>query len=488
MRPPASWARGGARVRILPGPFRDPATRGPLLGWLGVGLALRLLLAPLTVSSDLLAVYWRSHLIAYDGEVFGSYLVNMGAHYLHALWLRVAAPFLPAPDAVWTDPWWWGDSSALATQVQRAFSEAAHAHQTLLVLKLPYIAADLVAGLCLLALIAGCAPRLVSRAWAFWMLSPIGLYATVLFGRYEAFAVALVVAALLAVERERPWLGAVLLGLAITVRGYPLLLLPLFALLAVRGWWRNALWAGLAVLPFAVVMATNRLLAGTVGELARLQDFHTGSTFFSFSLPVEGVGSISIFFAFAFVLYGLVAGRALGWWGPSLAASDLWVVLLVFHAGMFALATFSAHYFMWFTPFVALALARRAHWRATLPLHAAQVVLVLAFVDLVGGPGATLGLFQPLQPQLAGSWPNLRELFLTSGAVEQLAGLLRTAFLAVTALMVLPAFAELHQPVLAEPGDGERHARRDGEEPQPQEARPLGEPRRPVAQHPPGGA
>jgi hypothetical protein len=425
-------------------PLRDPLTRRPLLGWLGVGLAIRLAIMPFTVSTDLLAVYWRSHLIAYKGELFGAYLVNMGAHYVHAASLRLFGWLLPDPAQTWTEPWWWDESGALAAQVQHGFIETPGVHQTLFALKLPYLAFDIGAGLVLLALVAAARPVLVRRAWAFWMLSPIGIYATYIFGRYEAFPVLLIVAALLAVERERPWLGAVLLGLAITMRGYPLLLVPVFALVVFRAPWRQLAWGAVALAPFAATMAANRVLAGTVGELARLQDFHTGTTFFAFTVPVQGTGQIYVFFAFALATYGVLAGRAWGWWGPAaVPVGQLWVWLLVFHAGMFGLATFSAHYFMWFTPFVALAIARRPGWPAVLPLHLAQVVVVIGLADLAGGPGTLWGLFAPAQPELATALPNLREAFLTSpGLVRQLAGLGRTAFLVLTVLLVWPALRE----------------------------------------------
>ena len=445
-------------LAALPAPLRDPAQRPALLGWLGIGLALRFALMPFASSADLLAVYWRSHLIAHHGEVFGSYLVNMGAHYLHAAWLWLAQPFLPPPESIWTHPWWWSDSSALAPQIERAFVTAPGALATLFTLKVPYLVADLAAGLLLLALVDRARPALARRAWAFWMLSPIGLYASYAFGRYEAVAVVLVVAALWACERDRPWLGAVLLGLAITVRGYPMLLVPLFAFAAVRGVRRNVAWGALALAPFALVMAGNKLLAGTVGELARLKDFHTGATFFAYSIPVDGVGDISVFFAFAFAAYGAVAGRSLGWWGRRVDVGDLWLWLLCFHAGMFALATFSAHYFMWFTPFVALALARRPRWRGVLPLHIAQVLVVLAIADLLGGPGTTWGLFSPVNPELAAGMPNLRELLLGSGLSERLLGLLRTAFLVATVLLVWPGLVELHdgaRPAQARRGQGD---------------------------------
>ncbi len=450
----------------MPAPLRDAAQRPALLGWLGVGLAVRLLIAPFAVSADLLAVYWRSHLIAFHGTLFDDYLVNMGAHYVHAGWLKVASPLMPPSEGLWTHPWWWSDSAALAPQLQRTFSLDPHAFQTLLVLKVPYLLADLGAGLLLLALLGGLAPRLVRRAWAFWMLSPIGLYATYAFGRYEMLAVVCVVAALWAVERRHPWWAATLLGVGVTMRGYPLLLIPVFALIATRGWWRQLGWAALSLVPLGAVVAINQLAAGQAGELATLRDFHTGTTFLAFTLPVDGVGPVYVFVTALLLLYGALLGRRAGWWGRPPETADLWVWLLVLHGAMFALATFSAHYFAWFTPFVMLALARRPAWRGVLPLHLLQVAVVLATADLLGGPGTLLGLFEPLQPDVVTAVPNLRELLLTAGELPvQLAGALRSAFLALMVLLAAPAMRELasgaasgpaQPPVASEPGDGQR--------------------------------
>lgn len=431
--------------RLVPAPFRDPATRPRLLGWLGVGMVVRLLIAPFTISADLLAVYWRSHLIAYDGTVFSEYLVNMGAHYTHAVSLRVLDPVLPAADVLWTDPWWWSDSGALAPQVQRAFVDTPGIFGTLLALKLPYLLFDVAAGLLLVAMVAGLAPKLVTRTWAFWMLSPIGLYATYAFGRYEMFAVALVVAALWACEREHPWWGAVLLGLAITMRGYPIILVPIFGLIVLRRPLPRIGWAALSLLPFGLVMWTNTLWSGSVGEIARLRDFHTGSTFLAYTLPVDGVGPIYVFGLFAVGVYAVLIGRAYGWWGSGpVPVSELWLWLALFHGGMFALTTFSAHYFAWFTPFVALALARKPEWRGMLGLHLLQVLAVIGLADLLGGPGTTWGLFQPLQPDVVDAVPNLRELLLNSPDLAvQAAGALRTAFIALMALTLWPMVTAL---------------------------------------------
>ena len=439
----ATWRR--AASGLVPTPLRDHAQRPRLLGWLGLGLVVRLLIAPFTVSADLLAVYWRSHLIAYDGTVFSDYLVNMGAHYTHAVSLRLLGPLMPSPDVLWTDPWWWSDSSALAPQVQRAFVDTDGIFTTLLALKLPYMAFDLLAGLLLLALVARCAPRVVERSWAFWMLSPIGLYATYAFGRYEMMAVALVVAALWACERDHPWWGAVLLGVAITMRGYPIILVPVFGLIVMRRPLGRAGWALLSLAPLGLVLWTNTLWADSVGEFARLRDFHTGSTFLAYTLPVDGTGPIYVFGLFLVGLYVVLIGRSYGWWGSGpVPLGELWIWLAVLHGGMFALTTFSAHYFAWITPFVALAIARRPGWRGVGWVHLMQVGVVLLLADLLGGPGTTWGLFQPLQPDLVDAVPNLREALLTAPeSAEQLAGLLRTTFIALMGLWLWPFLAEL---------------------------------------------
>lgn len=431
--------------RLLPAPLRDPLQRWPLLGWLGVGLAVRLLVMPFAFHGDLLAVYWRAHLIAYEGQLFAGYLVNMGAHYVHAASLRLLDPLLPAPEAVWTQPWWWDDMAGLMPQVTRDFASSPDVFSTLFALKLPYLAFDLGAGLLLLALVSTARPDAIRRAWAFWMLSPIGIYATYLFARYEVMPVALVLAAILACERKRPWSGAVLLGLAVTMRTYPLLLIPVFALVVVRGGARQSAWAGLALVPFGLTMLSNRILGGDVGELARLREIPAGDAFLAVTVPVAGTGDIPVLLVALLAVYGLLLGRAMGWWGGApVPVAQLWVWLLLVHAAIFAFSAVSAHYFMWFTPFVALALARRPAWRGVLPLHLLQVLVVLAVTDLVNGPQTLLGLFQPLAPGAVANLPSLREVLLGSPELTaQMIGALRTGFVVLTALLVAPAVAEL---------------------------------------------
>lgn len=424
--PPAGAAArsGGARwLRWVPVQLRAPGLRRPFLAWAGVGAVVRLLLLPVGISSDTLAVYWRAHLIAFRGDVYADYLVNMGSHGLHALWLRVVQPFLGPVEELWTQPWWWADPFGLIPEHMSAFLARPDAWRVVTLLKLPYVLAEVGAGLLLLWLAWGrgdgaARPAAVvarsRRLWAFWMLSPAAIYATLLFARYEAFPVVAVVAALLLAERDRPWWAALLLGLAITFRTYPIVLVPVFALVLQRGLLRQLAWSAAAVAPFALAMGVNRVVGGTFGEIAAVGDFSFGDNWFAFAVsPARGGPGVFLFVAAMLALGTYLLGRDRAWWGSApVPRGDLWRWVVLVHLAVFAFSQFSAHYLMWVTPAIALLLARTDR-AGVVPLHLAQVAGVFAaafllwggilFTGTLGGLGETARTLLPLGPPLATS-------------------------------------------------------------------------------------
>ncbi|MBW3658322.1 MAG: hypothetical protein KY457_06765 [Actinobacteria bacterium] len=405
----------------LPVPLRDAAVRTPFLWWAAVGGFLRVLLLPVGISSDTLAVYWRAHLIAFHGEVYADYLVNMGSHLVHAVWLRVAQPFLGPADGLWTHPWWWADPWGLIPQHMTEFLARPDAWRAIALLKLPYALAEVVAGVLLLhvawnrgATTEG-PDRLVraKRVWVFWMLSPAAIYATLLFARYEAFPVLAIVAALLLAERDRPWAAAIVLGIGITLRTYPIVLVPVFALVLQRGLVRQAAWTAAGLAPFALSMVANRLVAGAFGEVLSAGTSIYGSNWLDWTFapgPGRGPEGLPLFPAAMLVLGLYLLGRDQGWWGARpVPREHLWRWVVLTHLVMFATTLFSAHYLMWVTPAIALLLAR-SDVRAVLPLHLVQVAGVftaafllwggILFTGTLGGLGPTAQRLLPLGPPL----------------------------------------------------------------------------------------
>lgn len=449
--------------RTLPPQLRDPAIRAPFLRWAMVGAAIRIALLPVGVSSDTLAVYWRAHVIAFHGEVFRDYLVNMGSHLIHAGWLLLVQPLLGPADALWTHPWWWQDPFGLAPQHLEAFLARTDALRAITLLKLPYVAAEVAAGLVLLWLLWGRGAgswrpvdvlRRSRRAWVLWMLSPAALYATLLFARYEAYPVLAVLVALLLAERDRPVWAAVVLGLAVTLRAYPIVLIPVAALILYRGLPRQVAWSALALVPFATTMLFNRATAGTFGELATVGDFSFGGNFFAFALqPDRGGPGVYLFVAGMLALYAYLFGRARAWWGSGpVARDDLWRWLVLAHLVLFALTQFSAHYLMWIVPAVAL-LAGRTDRPGIVPLHLIQVagVFVAAYVlwggilftGTLGGLGETARTLLPPGPVLS-----------DEGA-RQVANVAWSAFFVATAALAGPFLLDTLRRV---PGEHRRAA------------------------------
>lgn len=402
--------------------FRDPLVGRSFRAWLYGGIALRLLLLPIGITTDTLATYWRAHLIAFHGDVYREYLVNMGSHVVHAGWLRVVQPLLGPADAMWTHPWWWADPFGLGAEHMERFLARPDALRAIALLKLPYVLAELGAGLIVLRLAWGPADGLprdpttiarTRRTWILWMLSPAALYATLLFARYEAFPVLAVLAALLVAERGRTVWAAVLLGLAITFRTYPIVLVPVFALVLYRDLLRQAAWAALALAPFALTMLANRVVGGTFGELASVGDYSFGDNWFAFAFqPSRGGPGWYLFPAVLLAIGGYLLGRDREWWGSGpVPREHLWRWVALAHLAMFAFSQFSAHYLMWVVPAVALVVGRTS-MRGTIPLHLASVlgVFVAAFVlwggilftGTLGGLGDTARTLLPPGAPLSG--------------------------------------------------------------------------------------
>jgi hypothetical protein len=428
-------------------PFRDPVVGRRLQALTVAGLAVRMLLLPIGISSDTLAVYWRSHLISAHGQVFEEYLVNMGSHVVHALWLLVAQPFLGPADEVWTHPWWWEDNAAIPAHMQEFLSQDAAA-RSITLLKLPYAAAELFAGLLLLALVWHGAKRVTARAdravavWTFWMFSPAALYATYLFARYEAFPVLAILLALYLAERERDWSAAIVLGLGVTLRTFPLLLIPVFALVLRRGVRAQAIWAAVAIVPYALSVVFMRVFVGKAGELQNFSEYRFGDNFFVFALRPPGDGpAILLLPTFLLVLGVYLLGRDHGWWGAGpVDRGELWRWTAIALLGVFVLSQFSAHYLMWLTPAIGLVIGRRnpagVGW-----LHLGQIAGAFASIFVLYGgivySGVLGGLGQQARWALPASPP------IADPARTQLLGdLAWSVYVAATLAIMVPLVLE----------------------------------------------
>ncbi len=98
----------------------------------------------------------------------------------------------------------------------------------LLLLKLPYFAADLTILWLLLKLVHG--PSQSKNLVYLWLLNPVSLYAVYMIGQFDIVPVLFTVACLVAFGKEKYFQSAFWLGLGAAMKSYPLLLWPFLAL------------------------------------------------------------------------------------------------------------------------------------------------------------------------------------------------------------------------------------------------------------------
>ncbi len=207
-----SWS-GLGRLRQL-----ATCDRRWLVLW-SVAIAIRLVVMPFTLHMDAYQIYSRASEAAYDGEWFG-WTAQILIQSIHNVWLLMIRPLLPDSAGIWSKT---ASQAGVGASLDdyRGFIAYDHVHRAVFLMKVPYFVADL--------LVAWVLTRLVEPARrfavaAFWLLNPLVIYATAVFGRHDVIAILLVMLSLLAAKRATDagrLVGLILLGIATLMRFFP---------------------------------------------------------------------------------------------------------------------------------------------------------------------------------------------------------------------------------------------------------------------------
>jgi len=331
--------------RIIPFNYRkDPYFKKEIYKWLLIGLLIRFTIMPLTVYyPDLLAVYWRSSLIAYHGMhwIGGAQIV---VHYFHALFLLIFKPLMPYFDSILNDP----KMGYLCTwDMFYTFIHHPNVFRTLFLFKVPYFLFDMGCAFLFLNIFQDCKKGLY--AFIFWIINPIVIFATYLAPRYESVATFFILLSLYYAKKNLSVKSLFFLGISIIIRLYPLILLPFFVIILGKNLSQRlklAFWGGF---PLGIITVLNHLFhhIGPIEGLAKLQ--HTSYLLMmQFPLMHYRYDRIFVFIlAYTFLfLYALFKTNH--------SFKDLWKVNLIALLLFFATCFFHTHYLMWLIPFLTL--------------------------------------------------------------------------------------------------------------------------------------
>jgi hypothetical protein len=419
---PAPAPASGSRLDTLRSMVRSNLTSN----WVA-GILIRLLLIPFTVHTDAYSIYSRSydavstgHWLQWDGQIV--------IQTVHNLWFLLIRPLLPHSDAIWSPT-----AGVIGVGTQPAdyarFLDYSHLSRALFLMKLPYFVADLVTGYLLTRFVEPCWRR---RVLALWLLNPIVIFVSAVFGRHDSLAVCLVVLSALLALRGRRYLGLLFLGLGASARFFPAFLAPFYAIALRRTRREFALLIGGLAGFWLVIELSMLILTGTSPTLTLLNDYPHVEYLFDMRLA-EGIRGTFFLFPFAyFVLLLWFIDRES--YEPAAYIPMAAVTMLL----LFALTFFHPQYAIWIVPFLVLTMYRD---RQLIACHIGQMVLFGLFAAEFGS-SSTWGLFQPVAGRSLGTLPDPMNIIGAFIPADIFLGLVRTIF---TALSLWMAFVILRE-------------------------------------------
>lgn len=418
----------GLFAKLIPSIYRqDAAVKRSIYKWLLIGLLIRLIIMPITVYfPDLLGIYLRSSLIAYQGVIWiGKFQVAI--HYIHAFFLWIFKPFMPYFSTILSNPQMTGNPT---WEMFTTFVNSLFVFRTLFIFKLPYLIFELGCVFILLGIFQDSKKGL--RAFKFWMLNPVVIFATYFAARYEVIAIFFILLSLYYAKNNFSRRSLLCLGLAIVIRFYPLILLPFFVVILRRKLWRRLELIFWGLVPLGIITVLGKLFSGK-NEISTLLGTFYSNYLLSMGFHLGFVGDYVFIFPLAYTLLLLYV-----YFNTDHSFANLWKSTLVLLLTLFATSFFHVHYFMWLMPFLTLQVAEDKRF---LKLFGIQVlgfvVYTFQWKKVFAGQ-----LFAPINPSY---FLNLRSPFDIINQyypAAQFIGIFRSIFSGVSFWMIYLLFKE----------------------------------------------
>lgn len=255
----------------------------------------------------------------------------------------------------------------------------------LLFLKLPLIFFDILLGVLLMSFFVSSRQKLV--AFIIWNFNPVSLHAIYMMGQFDIIPTSLVVASLILVKKHKLTQAALILGIAVAFKLYPIfLLLPL--VLISEKWSERIKLFMIGVIPYILTIIP--FLPSHGFRTIALVASQTDKSFYA-KIPISGAENIILFPTLLLFFYLILFFR-------KTLAENLWqryfIVLLLF----FIFTHTHSQWFLWLVPFLIIDLVGGHFKHVVLTLTALVTYIVLLFFF---DPSLTVGIFAPVWPELA---------------------------------------------------------------------------------------
>ena len=400
-----------------------------------LGLALRLILMPVTLHADMVFVhYFPSYLsgrgvwdiYGYFGsrftEMFGLSYYPPLTYYLTAFFQFLLKPV--NPDLI---AWLNGFHEASVAGAQEGvvhFLSGLPVSKTLWIIfwmKFPYLVAEIACFAAVFNFFKS--PDEKKRLTALWLLNPVLIFSSYVFGQYRIFPFLFMSLSALMLSRDRKGLSGIFYGFACLMDNYAVLLFLFMFFISGEKTRQKIRWASGVI--FTVVAVLVPLYFSSGGQVLNayfsphlLRTAVARGIFNHHLAIVNPICKIIFLGSYGWIFFRLATKKK----NPDKACqSDLFIyvpasLLFILYATMIT----SVHYLMWCFPFLFIIQVRGEPWR---PFWT-WCLTGLLFLFNLDGRSLNMGLFAPLNPVYFSSLPSLHELmshFLPWGKVIVLA-------------------------------------------------------------------
>jgi len=192
------------------------------------GILARLIFLPFMFQRDLLSTYQRAADTVFNGNI-GSDFQQLITNIIHSAYLFILKTIFPVVSGykailLNTDTW--------SSWVQ--FVSSDNIFVILFLFKLLYFFFDLGCAFLLLRLFYDNDAQKKLKIFKYWMFSPIVIFVLYIFARHDIIGLFVTLAALLLAKRQRKYWAILILALAVAVRFFPIMILPLFIVFLVQ--------------------------------------------------------------------------------------------------------------------------------------------------------------------------------------------------------------------------------------------------------------
>ena len=250
----------------------------------------------------------------------------------------------------------------------------------LLILKIPYLIFDFMIGFLLLKIFKDESSQ--KKALFFWFFNPLNLYGTYMIGQFDIIPTSLMFFAWFLWEKKNSFTPGLLLGLGVSFKTFPLLLIPFF-ILDRKPQKQTIIFCLTAILTYLLTIFP--FITSTAFQQNVLFS-GLGQRIFELHLNLLGV-HISIFMLMYFLLLGVK------YYFKEL---PLWSLITVTLLSMYALINFHPQWVIWVLPFLTLAFVK-----VKLNIWTVFSFFLIFFLIFIfyGDRFLLTGLLSPISPQ-----------------------------------------------------------------------------------------